>query len=242
MQPMRVAVLAMGAPTFIQKIIGDSTGERETGFIFYPCSGDIDCQDEQTCDLLLLEPGLKNWEWLKLLLQNRRRNRPLPVILFSTQAEVPPGVLALEEDPSLLLFNDPDRLKGHLHDLLAGRQHSGKTVLFVDDDPNVLKSYERGLHRSPWRILTTSRGDKAIEMVHREQVDLIVTDIKMPGMHGFTLISKIRKENNTIPIIVCSAYPGLRQGADLHLNNVAAFMEKPVSMEALETRIKEVLG
>jgi CheY-like chemotaxis protein len=242
MKPMMVAVPATEDQTVFQEIIGGPNGEGGEGFVFCPCSAETVLQDERSCDFILLNPDLKNWEWLKLLLQNRRRNRPLPVILFSTQAEVPPGVLALEEDPSLLLFNDPDRLKGHLHDLLAGRQHSGKTVLFVDDDPNVLKSYERGLHRSPWRILTTSRGDKAIEMVHREQVDLIVTDIKMPGMHGFTLISKIRKENNTIPIIVCSAYPGLRQGADLHLNNVAAFMEKPVSMEALETRIKEVLG
>lgn len=79
-------------------------------------------------------------------------------------------------------------------------------------------------------------------MVDREQVDLVVTDIKMPDMHGFTLISKIRKENNTIPIIVCSAYPGLRQDADLVLSKVAAFLEKPVSMEALESRIKELLG
>jgi CheY-like chemotaxis protein len=242
MQPMRVAVLAMGAPTFIQKIIGDSTGERETGFIFYPCSGDIDCQDEQTCDLLLLEPGLKNWEWLKLLLQNRQQHQPLPVILFSPQIEVPPGVLALEEDPSILLFNDPDRLKGHLDYLLAGRQRSGKTLLFVDDDQNILKSYERGMRKSPWRILTTSSGEKAIEMVNCGQVDLIVTDIKMPGMHGFTLISKIRQENHTIPIIVCSAYPGLRQDADLYLGKVAAFMEKPVSMEALETRVRDLLG
>ena len=73
-------------------------------------------------------------------------------------------------------------------------------------------------------------------------MDLVITDIKMPDMHGFILISKIRKENHRLPIMVCSAYPGLRQEADLILHDVAAFLEKPLDMDALENQIKELLG
>jgi response regulator RpfG family c-di-GMP phosphodiesterase len=60
-------------------------------------------------------------------------------------------------------------------------------------------------------------------------------------MHSFTLLSKIRRVPNTVPTLVCSAYPGLRQDADLHLYNVSAFIEKPVNIETLEARVKELI-
>lgn len=121
-------------------------------------------------------------------------------------------------------------------------QGEPKTVLLVDDDDHLLEAYGRVLRRSPWRILTTVHGEEALEIIRRRQADLLVTDIKMPRMHGFMLIAKIRKESKEIPILVCSSYPGLRQDAELILNNVTAFLEKPVPIRVLAEKIQECLG
>ena len=77
----------------------------------------------------------------------------------------------------------------------AGSARTGKTILIVDDDNQVLKSFSRLLRHSPMeriRGLPTEKARHEFAGTWRK-VDLVVTDIKMPGIHGLELISRIRK-------------------------------------------------
>ncbi|EKD81218.1 MAG: response regulator receiver modulated serine phosphatase [uncultured bacterium] len=71
-----------------------------------------------------------------------------------------------------------------------------KTVLFVDDENSVLKAIERYLIREPYRKLFAAGAAEALEILKNEQVCLIVSDIRMPGMNGLELLK-----------IVCERYP-----------------------------------
>jgi len=93
----------------------------------------------------------------------------------------------------------------------------------------------------PWQILTALSGEKALELLNKEEIDLIITDIKMPNMHGIDLIKKIRKIDANIPIVICSGYHGMKEDDNMQFYNIAAFLEKPLEADILENKIKELL-
>lgn len=198
--------------------------------------------DEVDYDILALEPDFSNWQWLDILLRSRRKNPHIPVILVSLDMTVQDGFSPLSEDSSVFLLNDVRMLKKYFHRIQSLLNISPKRILFVDDDTNILKSYERSLRKTSLHLLTVSSAEKAMEILRHEKIDLVVTDIKMPGMHGFTLISKIRKDNKDLPIIVCSAYHGMSEDTDLHFHNVSEFFEKPVNMDILKEKIEAILN
>ena len=66
------------------------------------------------------------------------------------------------------------------------------------------------LRKQPWTLFIASNGIEALEVLAKERIDLVVTDIKMPNMHGVELVSKIRKQYHKLPLIVCSAYKGMK--------------------------------
>ena len=75
----------------------------------------------------------------------------------------------------------------------------------------------------------------------KEEIDLNITDIKMPNMHGIDLIKNIRNIDANIPIIVCSGYHSMKEDDNMQFYNLAAFLEKPLEADILENKIKELL-
>ncbi len=70
-----------------------------------------------------------------------------------------------------------------------------KRILFVDDEPNVLEALERMLFsmRREWRIAFADGGQKALDLMEREPFDILVTDLRMPGVDGAELLTKTRE-------------------------------------------------
>lgn len=197
--------------------------------------------EETHADLILLEPSLFHWQWLEVLLKLRQDHPEIPLILYSAGATAENGFVALTEDQSIFLINDVECLADNLKHILAGLSAPKKKILFVDDDENTLKSYRRMLRKSKWHILLASSGEDALKQIRKDTVDLLVTDIKMPNMHGIELISEIRKTHRGLPIIVSSGYAGLRDDDSLKFHKIAAFVEKPIDPEALQDTLLKLL-
>ena len=81
-----------------------------------------------------------------------------------------------------------------------------RTVLFVDDDEMVLRSLERGLLDESYNKLFTKSCKEALEILKREEVHVIVTDMCMPEMTGLELLRTIRKEYPNVIGMVLSGY------------------------------------
>lgn len=80
-----------------------------------------------------------------------------------------------------------------------------KTILIVDDDKSLRILYEKEFSEEGFNILLASSGKEAIELLS-DGPDLIIMDIKMPGMDGLETMGKILSINKDIPIIINSAY------------------------------------
>ena len=81
-----------------------------------------------------------------------------------------------------------------------------RAVLFVDDDVIVLQSLERGLLDESYNKLFAKNSEEALEILQREEVHVIVTDMCMPEMNGLELLRAARKEHPEIIGIVLSGY------------------------------------
>ncbi|MBW7457960.1 response regulator transcription factor [Paenibacillus sepulcri] len=115
-----------------------------------------------------------------------------------------------------------------------------KTLLLVDDEPEIIKLMQIYLQQESYRLLIAASGEEALAIIRREPVDLIVLDIMMPGMNGIDTCLKIR-ELGEMPIIFLSAkgqemdkITGLSVGAD-------DYVTKPFSPLELIARIKSQL-
>jgi len=119
-----------------------------------------------------------------------------------------------------------------------------RMVLFVDDDEIMLRSLERGLFDEPYDMRFAKSGDEAVEILQREEVHVIVTDMCMPGMGGLELL-KIVKE--TYPRIISIVLSGFAPTADLmspeHQVEIFKFICKSQKLEEnLKPAIRQAIN
>jgi DNA-binding response OmpR family regulator len=80
------------------------------------------------------------------------------------------------------------------------------TLLIVDDDPNVLEVLDARLISAGFQVYKASSGGQALKLLQKTPVDLMVSDMKMPGMSGMELLIEARKLRPELPIVFLTAY------------------------------------
>jgi YesN/AraC family two-component response regulator len=102
------------------------------------------------------------------------------------------------------------------------------SILLVDDQKNYLASLADGLNACDGNvcILTAENGDRALKVLAANPVDMVVTDLRMPLMDGFELISQMKEKHPDIPTIVMSSFLDSWTEARLMALGVSRFIEK----------------
>ena len=118
------------------------------------------------------------------------------------------------------------------------------TVLVVDDDRNTRETLQRGLTRAGYEVLTAEDGSKAVPVLQEREVDLLITDYKMPGIDGLRLASTATVVRPHVAVIMISAFANVDTAVSAIKQGIFDVIEKPVKMRdvkkaaarALETR------
>lgn len=118
-----------------------------------------------------------------------------------------------------------------------------KTLLFVDDEPRVLQALQRQLHslRNEWNMHFVDSGAKALELMAREPVDVIVSDMMMPSMDGALLLSEVTKRFPHTVRLVLSGHAD-REAVLRLIGPAHQYLTKPCSAEELQTAIARALA
>jgi EAL domain-containing protein (putative c-di-GMP-specific phosphodiesterase class I)/DNA-binding response OmpR family regulator/GGDEF domain-containing protein len=103
-----------------------------------------------------------------------------------------------------------------------------KTILLVDDEPAILRALQRTLLRAGYRVLLAEHAEQALKVLAAEQVALVISDFRMPGLNGAELLQQVRLQFPSTIGLILSAYAD-REALLACLNSGAAwrFMEKP---------------
>lgn len=242
MKPVTIGYIPFHDSPEIFRDLSTNASEESLELAFRSISKDLDADDLAQCDFIFLRPQIYRWEWLDVLLGLKRVAPHIPAIVMVPEGSLKDGCQVMRMVPAVVLVDSPEYFVKTVSRVVAARRKFPKQILFVDDDENILSGYKHAFFRAPWKVYTASSARIAMELLSMEPMDLVITDIKMPGMHGIELIEEIRKIDKSLPIIVCSGYHGLKADSEMYFHNVSSFIEKPVEMAVLETKIKEVLN
>jgi two-component system, OmpR family, alkaline phosphatase synthesis response regulator PhoP len=114
-------------------------------------------------------------------------------------------------------------------------------ILLVEDEENIREVVKLNLELEGYEVVTAADGKKALQRYHEEHFDLLLLDVMLPEVDGFSIAEQIRLSNLEIPIIMLTAkdsaqdrITGLRRGADDYLT-------KPFNLEELLIRVQKLL-
>ncbi len=115
-----------------------------------------------------------------------------------------------------------------------------KTILIVDDDLSILEVLEARLGTAGFAIIKASSGQEALEILRKQKVDLLVSDIKMPEMSGLQLQSKASAMLPKLPIILLTAYGTIPDAVDAVKGGALDYLTKPFDGKELVNKVISV--
>ncbi|NOQ76598.1 MAG: response regulator [Methylococcaceae bacterium] len=115
-----------------------------------------------------------------------------------------------------------------------------RTLLLVDDEPNILKALKRLLHRDGYTILLANGGEDALHILENTPVNVIISDHRMPVMTGIDFLAKVKENYPDITRIVLSGFSDLETITEaINEGNIYKFLAKPWDDAQIRTTIKE---
>ncbi len=120
-----------------------------------------------------------------------------------------------------------------------------KSLLVIDDEEGIRKSFVLALEDSEYRVDTAESGERGIEMGKEENYDLIFLDLKMPGLNGVETLREIRKTTRDVPIYIITAFyeeyfeelkSAEKEGIDFEV------LRKPFNSDQIVLTVKSILN
>jgi two-component system cell cycle sensor histidine kinase/response regulator CckA len=117
------------------------------------------------------------------------------------------------------------------------------TILLVEDEDAVRMFASRALRNKGYTVLEARHGENALEVLegHQGRIDLVVSDVMMPGMDGPTMLKHIREQRPSLKAVFISGYSEERLKETFETSNDIHFLAKPFSLKQLAEKVKEVL-
>jgi CheY-like chemotaxis protein len=110
-------------------------------------------------------------------------------------------------------------------------------ILVVEDESHVRETLVQGLGRSGHTVLAAGSADDAVLLFGREAVDVVVTDLVLPGGSGLELARTVKRARPGTPVVLVTGWPGQLDPQTLESYGIDAVVEKPVGLEALRATV-----
>jgi DNA-binding NtrC family response regulator len=119
-----------------------------------------------------------------------------------------------------------------------------KRILVVDDDDQILTVWRGALlkYAERWCVETARCGHEGLEALQRTSFDLVVTDLRMPGITGRDLTEAVRRMVGNVPVIWITAFPQSDIQANAEALGVHSLLYKPLSITQMRQAVLNVLG
>ncbi|MBI4655816.1 MAG: response regulator [Elusimicrobia bacterium] len=116
-----------------------------------------------------------------------------------------------------------------------------KTILIVDDEQGYRDLLHRALSEQGYTVLVAAGGPEALDILKRDEVDIIITDMKMPKMDGLDVVIASRQLRPDIPIILMTGYAVEERVQEALARKASICLQKPFQMKELETALQSFL-
>ncbi len=118
---------------------------------------------------------------------------------------------------------------------------SGARVLIVDDEPAITVSLAKKLRREGYECLTANSGEEALELLASGPLDIVVSDVRMPGMSGLDLLKAIKSHDSDTQVIMMTAYTDITLAIEALRNKADDYLLKPFNLAELSHSVARSL-
>ena len=113
-------------------------------------------------------------------------------------------------------------------------------ILLVDDDKNTADGLKKILLQDGYDTGCTYTGNEALDLIEAEHFDIVITDMKLPDISGFSIIEKVKKKNVDIAVVMITAFSSIQTAIDAMKKGADDYLTKPVNIEELELILKKI--
>ena len=114
-------------------------------------------------------------------------------------------------------------------------------VFFVDDDAGIRELISEELERLGCRFRSFARAADCLEVIAKENCDLLVTDVKMPGMDGLSLLNRVKQAAPWVPVIVITGFGDIPMSVRAVKSGAVDFIEKPLDRKVFLHKVRTAL-
>ncbi|GMO22328.1 MAG: hypothetical protein Pg6A_09600 [Termitinemataceae bacterium] len=116
-------------------------------------------------------------------------------------------------------------------------------ILVVDDEKNIREGLAESLEMEGYDVVTASDGESAYKRYQRGDIDLVITDLRMPGMSGEDLLKKVKSETPGVAVIVLTGHGTVRDAVQAMKDGAWDFLTKPIQdLDRLNIIVQRALG
>jgi DNA-binding NtrC family response regulator len=115
------------------------------------------------------------------------------------------------------------------------------SILVVDDDPDIREVLADRLESLGYRVLTAANGMEGLETLERQNPQLVLLDIEMPGMNGLEMLGQIRKREHDVPVIMITAYGTIERAVEAMKEGAYDFIPKPFEPDHVALIVSKAL-
>jgi CheY-like chemotaxis protein len=124
---------------------------------------------------------------------------------------------------------------------MSGRPAGPGRVLLVDDQPKLLRLFERSLTKAGHDVVTAENGRAAIELVRAQDFDVVISDVRMPDMGGVELLRELHERDPDLPVLLVSGSPDLQTALKAVEYGAFEYLTKPVPFDKLGASVERAV-
>src|SRR5437899_3692595 len=118
----------------------------------------------------------------------------------------------------------------------------GPRILIVDDDPAQRSLLDSFLKSQGFDTVPVASGEKALEALRGAEFNMMISDVRMPGISGLETLRRARKERATLPILLVTAYSDIREAVGAMRDGAVNYLSKPIDLDELLASVRSATG
>ena len=124
------------------------------------------------------------------------------------------------------------------------RNHEARTprILIVDDDPGQRSLLDSFLKGQGFDTVLASSGEQALELLRTESVNMMISDVRMPGLTGLETLRRARQEHKILPVLLVTAYADIREAVGAMRDGALNYLAKPIDLDELLATVQQATG
>ena len=119
---------------------------------------------------------------------------------------------------------------------------TSERILIVDDDPDVVRSWMRVMESASYRCLATTDAKEALHLLESERPDLLITDLRMPGLDGMEMLRRAQKIDPAMPVVMLTGYASVESAVAAVKAGAFDYLSKSFSNDQLRLTVERALA